>query len=129
MKKKTVWLVSLAIILIIGGGFFLNKQDKENEKKSNQELAIKKNLVVFISENYENVETISFGNFSQTIETGTWHIVATVNSNSFVQFDLNTLTKKSNFNISYDKNKFFLKKKIQPDSSSNIDDIKIDYGR
>ncbi|WP_157455686.1 hypothetical protein [Carnobacterium maltaromaticum] len=129
MKKKTVWLVSLAIILIIGGGFFLNKQDKENEKKSNQELAIKKNLVVFISENYENVETISFGNFSQTIETGTWHIVATVNSNSFVQFDLNTLTKKSNFNISYDKNKFFLKKKTQPDSSSNIDDIKIDYGR
>ncbi|SUX15280.1 Uncharacterised protein [Carnobacterium divergens] len=129
MNKKRWWLFSLVAILIIGigGETFLNKE-KEEKKISDQELAIKKKMAVFISQNYENVETISFGNFSQTKDTGTWHIVTTVNSNSLIQFDLNNLTKNSNFNISYNKETFFLEKKKQPGTSLNLDEISIDYG-
>ncbi|MDT1939414.1 hypothetical protein [Carnobacterium divergens] len=105
----------------------MNKE-KEEKKLSDQELAIKKKIAVFISQNYENVETISFGSFSQTKDTGTWHIVTTVNSNSLIQFDLNNLTKNSNFNISYNKETFFLEKKKQPGTSLNLDEILIDYG-
>lgn len=129
MNKKRWWLFSLVAILIIGigGETFLNKE-KEEKKLSDQELAIKKKIAVFISQNYENVETISFGSFSQTKDTGTWHIVTTVNSNSLIQFDLNNLTKNSNFNISYNKETFFLEKKKQPGTSWNLDEILIDYG-
>ncbi|MDT1941852.1 hypothetical protein MX630_05195 [Carnobacterium divergens] len=129
MTKKRWWLFSLVAILIIGigGETFLNKE-KEEKKLSDQELAIKKKIAVFISQNYENVETISFGSFSQTKDTGTWHIVTTVNSNSLIQFDLNNLTKNSNFNISYNKETFFLEKKKQPGTSLNLDEILIDYG-
>ncbi|MFS7260905.1 hypothetical protein AB6887_12665 [Carnobacterium divergens] len=129
MNKKRWWLFSLVAILIIGigGETFLNKE-KEEKKLSDQELAIKKKIAVFISQNYENVETISFGSFSQTKDTGTWHIVTTVNSNSLIQFDLNNLTKNSNFNISYNKETFFLEKKKQPGTSLNLDEILIDYG-
>ncbi|WP_413537086.1 hypothetical protein [Carnobacterium divergens] len=129
MTKKRWWLFSLVAILIIGigGETFLNKE-KEEKKLSDQELAIKKKIAVFISQNYENVETISFGSFSQTKDTGTWHIVTTVKSNSLIQFDLNNLTKNSNFNISYNKETFFLEKKKQPGTSLNLDEILIDYG-
>lgn len=126
MKKKTMWLVSLATILIIGigGGYYMNKE-KEKDVQQQQLAIAEKKIALYVVQNYSNVKTINFNTFRFNEKTGSWHVTTKINHDNLMTFSLENLKNISEktIGIRYNAKSFNLEKK--KDTTKTINDIKI----
>ncbi|WP_086312008.1 hypothetical protein A5821_003254 [Enterococcus sp. 7F3_DIV0205] len=125
MNKKVVLVLGIIITLclVVGGKYYMKIKNTEQ-----RELEVKKEIALFIVQNYQEIKEIEFGEFSQIKETGSWHVVTTINSNSVVQFDLNTLEKKDDFHLAYNENDFHLEKRAKKNISIDLSNVNVNYG-
>lgn len=125
MNKKLVSMLGIIIVLCLA---VVGKYYMDIKKIEQRELEAKKEIALFIVQNYQEIKEIEFGEFSQIKETGSWHVVATVNSNSVVQFDLKTLEKKDDFHFAHNENDFHLEKRAEKNISLDLSNVNVDYG-
>lgn len=126
MKKKTMLLVSLATILILGiGGYYYMNNEKEIKKEEQQLALAEKKIALYAVQNYSNVKTINFSDFKFNKQTGSWHVTTKINQDNLMTFSLENLNDISDktIGIRYNPNSFKLEKK--KDSTKTINDIKI----
>ncbi|MBC1494053.1 hypothetical protein HCI94_02340 [Listeria welshimeri] len=82
MKKGRIILISvvaviIVIVLIIEGKMYIDN------KKSNE---VKKEIALYIVQNYEGVKKIQFGELSENKMTGSWTLSAKLNKNNIITF-------------------------------------------
>ncbi|MBF0777443.1 hypothetical protein E4T82_01655 [Streptococcus cuniculi] len=121
MKKRKLWTLILALVVIIGGitMFTLNQKMTENQQKRELETSIAKLLV----HDYENVKEIEFKGWGYSRETGTWGTTVIVNANSQINLSFSGLsTLKEIYSIRYNPSTFKLKEKVNIERLEPIKD-------
>lgn len=135
--KKTVAVLTMLMILIIGGCSIMNKKDNSISQYSLEEREkIKKEqdrMVKYVYNSYENIKKIEFTSFDKNISTGTWSSNAIVNDTIYVTFGINNIGEDSEISlgqhISQSSGQELVKKEnISPEVNSNNVEIKYFIG-
>ncbi|ALS01755.1 hypothetical protein ATZ33_10325 [Enterococcus silesiacus] len=93
-NKVVVFIFVILIVLGIGFGGKLYMEKKAEEKvKEEQILQAKKNIALFVVQNYSDVKSIKFSEFKYNTETGSWHVSAKVNQDNLITFSLERIDK------------------------------------
>ncbi|MBS9361620.1 hypothetical protein JL739_10900 [Listeria welshimeri] len=123
MKKGRIILISvlaviIVIVLIIGGKMYLDN------KESNE---VKKEVALYIVQNYEGVKKIQFGELSKNKMTGSWTLSAKLNKNNIITFTFQDTSniKNNMISIYYDPDSFKLRNKVN--EHKGIDNIDIQF--
>ncbi|MBC1642025.1 hypothetical protein HCJ01_10115 [Listeria welshimeri] len=123
MKKGRIILISvvaviIVIVLTIGGKMYMDN------KESNE---IKKEVALYIVQNYEGVKKIQFGELSENKMTGSWTLSAKLNKNNIITFTFQDTSNIKNNMISvyYDPDSFKLRNKVN--KHNGIDNIDIQF--
>ncbi|MBC1766723.1 hypothetical protein HCA10_02400 [Listeria welshimeri] len=123
MKKGRIILISvvaviIVIVLIIGGKMYLDN------KESNE---VKKEVALYIVQNYEGVKKIQFGELSKNKMTGSWTLSAKLNKNNIITFTFQDTSniKNNMISIYYDPDSFKLRNKLN--EHKDIDNIDIQF--
>lgn len=130
MKKKTVWLVSLVTVLIlgIGGYYYMNEEKKENEQQKNL-LKAQNEIALHVVQNYKDVVQIDFDTPAYSKQTGSWSIDLKINQNPNDWLSIKFVLEKKNIKMistRYNQDDFSLKKEL--DISKSLDKVVINYG-
>lgn len=130
MKKKTVWLVILVTVLIlgIGGYYYMNEEKKENEQQKNL-LKAQNEIALHVVQNYKDVVQIDFDTPVYSKQTGSWSIDLKINQNPNDWLSIKFVLKKKNIKMistRYNQDDFSLKKEL--DISKSLDKVVINYG-
>ncbi|MBC1520736.1 hypothetical protein HB912_03620 [Listeria aquatica] len=123
MKKGWIIFISLIVIIIVviaivGGKIYMdNKKSKE----------VKKEVALYIVQNYEGVKKIQFGKLSENKMTGSWTLSAKLNENNTITFTFQDTSNIKNNMISvyYDPDSFKLKNKVN--EHKDLDNIDIQF--
>ncbi|MBC1714383.1 hypothetical protein HB965_02390 [Listeria welshimeri] len=123
MKKSRIILISvvaviIVIVLTIGGKMYMDN------KESNE---IKKEVALYIVQNYEGVKKIQFGELSENKMTGSWTLSAKLNKNNIITFTFQDTSniKKNMISVYYDPDSFKLRNKVN--KHNGIDNIDIQF--
>ncbi|MBF2565947.1 hypothetical protein IA938_04685 [Listeria welshimeri] len=123
MKKGRIILISvvaviIVIVLTIGGKMYMDN------KESNE---IKKEVALYIVQNYEGVKKIQFGELSENKMTGSWTLSAKLNKNNIITFTFQDTSniKKNMISVYYDPDSFKLRNKVN--KHNGIDNIDIQF--
>lgn len=123
MKKGRIILISvvaviIVIVLTIGGKMYMDN------KESNE---IKKEVALYIVQNYEGVKKIQFGELSENKMTGSWTLSAKLNKNNIITFTFQETSniKKNMISVYYDPDSFKLRNKVN--KHNGIDNIDIQF--
>ncbi|MBC1626952.1 hypothetical protein HB952_03750 [Listeria welshimeri] len=123
MKKGRIILISvvaviIVIVLIIGGKMYLDN------KESNE---VKKEVALYIVQNYEGVKKIQFGELSENKMTRSWTLSAKLNKNNIITFTFQDTSniKKNMISVYYDPDSFKLRNKVN--KHNGIDNIDIQF--
>lgn len=123
MKKGRIILISVVAVIIVIVLTIEGKMYMDN-KESNE---IKKEVALYIVQNYEGVKKIQFGELSENKMTGSWTLSAKLNKNNIITFTFQDTSniKKNMISVYYDPDSFKLRNKVN--KHNGIDNIDIQF--
>lgn len=128
-KRITIILGIIAIVCIgFGGKMYM---DKKTEKTLDEQiLKTEKNLALYLVQEYEGIESISFDSVSFFETPGSWSVSVYFNNDkeNYLSLSFYNLEKPTeNLTEIYNGKNEFIKKKR--DKNRTLKDVKIDYKR
>ncbi len=132
MRRKTLLVIILGLVIIVGIGVkvYMGKQKEISESnEENVEIQIaQQEIALYIVQHYKDVHKIEFRNIHEVEGIGydAWSVTVNVNGDHVTSFSIEDLSEVEDATVRHNPKTFKLEKK-EEDLDQDLDDVEIIY--